>query len=195
MSGEPSGPAGRRRNDAAGSRRALLEAAGVLFDERGYDAATVRDIAERAGIDAALIARYFGSKEGLYLATLTREDRPALPPDMHEALDFMLSRSQAQGVGPVPRAMVSATLSEAMRDQIRALVAGRVTEPIARELEAAGVPDAQLRAELLVALSTGVSLARAGGTLPALADASLEEVLTVLAPLVDALRGGYGVET
>ena len=62
--------------DAQASRRALLEAADALFDERGYDAATVRDIGERAGVDAALIARYFGGKEGLYLATLQQEGRP-----------------------------------------------------------------------------------------------------------------------
>ena len=73
---------GPRPRDAAASRRALLDAAGALFHARGYDGTTVREIGERAGIDPALIARYFGGKEGLYLAVLAEED-----PHADEQLD------------------------------------------------------------------------------------------------------------
>ena len=97
--------AGRRRHDAQASREALLEAAEAIFDERGYDAATVRDIGERAGVDAALIARYFGGKEGLYLATLQREGRPTMPTDPVQAFAAMLTKSEHGGIGPVPLAM------------------------------------------------------------------------------------------
>ena len=78
---------GRRRHDAKASRAALLRAAAALFDERGYDAATVRDIGERAAVDPALIARYFGGKEGLYLATLQHDGRPSLPTGPAELLE------------------------------------------------------------------------------------------------------------
>src|SRR5260221_5104477 len=63
-------PVARRYHDAQASREALLGAARALFDERGYDRATTREIGERAAVDPALIARYFGGKEGLYLATI-----------------------------------------------------------------------------------------------------------------------------
>src|ERR1700709_2821502 len=109
---------GRRRHDAQASREALLAAAEAIFDERGYDAATVRDIGERAGVDAALIARYFGGKEGLYLATLQRDGRTPRPVDPAEVLACMLSRSEERGIGPVPLAMVSPTLTEGMRDLV-----------------------------------------------------------------------------
>jgi AcrR family transcriptional regulator len=46
--------------DAAASKQALLEAARSLFGQRGFKSTTIRDIGERAGVDAALIARYFG---------------------------------------------------------------------------------------------------------------------------------------
>jgi AcrR family transcriptional regulator len=192
MNDDACGTSARRRHDAAASRQALLDAATVLFDERGYDGATVRDIGDRAGVDAALIARYFGSKEGLYLATLTQEARPPLPTDLLEALRSMLSRSDAHGAGPIPRAMVSPTLTDSMRDLLRTVIGQRVIDPLAGQLEADGVADPRLRAEILVAVAMGVSLARAGGTLPALADASLNEVIDVLAPLVEALRDGEG---
>jgi AcrR family transcriptional regulator len=185
----PSKPV-RRRHDARASRQALLHAAGVLFDERGYDAATLRDIGERAGIDPALIARYFGSKEGLYLAAMAQDDRPPLPTDPHAALQTMLARSAEQGIGPVPRAMADPTLTDDMREQVRTVVGRRVVEPLTAALQAGGAADARLRAELLVALAIGVSLTRASGTLPELAGSSLTQVLDVLGPLAEALSGG-----
>jgi AcrR family transcriptional regulator len=178
----------RRRHDAHASRQALLEAADALFDERGYDAATVRDIGERAGVDSALIARYFGSKEGLYLATLEQEPRTPMPTDLARALEHMLSRSEQRGIGPIPLAMVSPTLSDEMRTQVRRVMGRRVVEPFAAELTARGVPDAELRAEILVALAIGVSLTRASATLPALARAPVDDLLAVLETLVDALE-------
>jgi AcrR family transcriptional regulator len=179
----------RRSHDATASRQALLDAGDALFEERGYDAATIRDIGERAGVDAALIARYFGSKEGLYLATL-EQGRAPMPSDPMEALERMLNRSERRGSGPVPRAMVSPTLTDAMREQIREIMRRRLVDPLAAQLGEQGARDARLRVELLVAMAIGVSLTRAGRTLPTLADAPLDDVLTMLRPLVDALRDG-----
>jgi AcrR family transcriptional regulator len=178
----------RRRHDAQASRRALLDAADALFDERGYDAATVRDIGERAGVDAALIARYFGGKEGLYLATLEQEGHAPMPTDLVQAVEHMLSRSEQRGSGPVPLAMVSPTLTDEMRSQVREIMGRRVVEPFTAALLAGGVADAELRAEILVATAVGVALTRASGTLPTLARAPLDEVLAVLGTLIDALH-------
>jgi AcrR family transcriptional regulator len=182
----------RRRYDAQASRGALLDAAEALFDERGYDATTVRDIGERAGVDAALIARYFGSKEGLYLATLEREPREPLPVDLVRAIEHMLNRSEQRGLGPIPLAMVSPTLSDELRARVRQIIGRRVVEPFTAELSARDVPDVELRAEILVALSIGVSLTRASATLPALAEAPLDELLAVLATVIEALQEGGG---
>jgi TetR/AcrR family transcriptional regulator, regulator of cefoperazone and chloramphenicol sensitivity len=45
----------------------ILEAAGEVFSERGYDSATVREICERAGANIASINYYFGDKLRLYI--------------------------------------------------------------------------------------------------------------------------------
>ncbi|MEK8106025.1 TetR family transcriptional regulator [Micromonospora sp. M12] len=63
-------PARRRRRDAAGTRQLLLGAARERFARDGYAATTVRDIADDAGVNVALISRYFTSKEGLFEACL-----------------------------------------------------------------------------------------------------------------------------
>ncbi len=49
----------------AATRQAILESARLVFTQAGYDAG-VREIAERAGVTAMLVNRYFGSKEQLF---------------------------------------------------------------------------------------------------------------------------------
>jgi AcrR family transcriptional regulator len=181
----------RRVRDAEASRRALLDAACALFEERGYDRATVRDIGERAGVDPALIARYFGGKEGLYLAALADEERAPRPtdPDLHAVAAQALARWDERGQTPIGRALASPQLGEKARVQVRAIMSRRLLTPVAAELRARGCADAELRAELLIAVVLGVAVTRANGSLPTLADAPRDDVLRVLAPLIDALAG------
>src|SRR6266568_1912295 len=67
--------AGRRRRDAVATRRALLESARGRFTRLGYDRTTLRDVAADAGVNIALIKRYFDSKEGLFKAALASAPR------------------------------------------------------------------------------------------------------------------------
>lgn len=177
-----------RPRDAEASRRALLTVAATLFDERGYAGATTREIGERAGLDPALIARYFGSKEGLYLAVLADEERAAargpLEPDLRALAERLLTRWDG-AEAPLRRSLSSPAPTAAERDQLRRIV-GRLTEP-ARVAIGDG-EDAALRAELLVALLVGVSVSRANGTLTELAAATPDEVLRQLGPLLEALE-------
>lgn len=184
----------RRPHDSEASRQALLEAGAALFNEAGYERATTREIGERAGVDPALIARYFGGKEGLFLAALA-EGAGALRqgPDDFEPralLGYLLGRWEERGHGPVSRALASPKLSGDVRALVQDLIGKRLVAPLTEELAGKGMANAELRAELLVALALGVAVIRANGTLPALGTASLEEVTTVLGPLADALSPG-----
>jgi AcrR family transcriptional regulator len=174
---------GPRSRDAAASRAALLAAAGALFHERGYEGATVREIGERAGVDPALIARYFGGKEGLYLAVLAEEDvADDAPLDPHTLVAELLRHWDQRGHSPVSRALGALEVSDDVRDQVRAIVQRRLLGKFALE-----GPDAALRGEILLALVLGISLTRANGTLPQLARASRAKLTATLDPVVDAL--------
>ena len=59
-----------RPRNAAATREAILIAARNRFVVDGYDQVGLRAIAGDAGIDAALICRYFGSKESLFADVL-----------------------------------------------------------------------------------------------------------------------------
>ncbi len=80
---------GSREQGRESTRQRLLEAAGMVFAEHGYDRATGKEICERAGANPAAINYHFGGKDKLYAAALheahrrflTAEDiRVALPP-------------------------------------------------------------------------------------------------------------------
>ena len=65
-----------RKRDAEATRTAILEAARRQFALSGYDRAALRDIAAEAGADVALIKRYFGGKEALFLEALRASFHP-----------------------------------------------------------------------------------------------------------------------
>jgi AcrR family transcriptional regulator len=71
---------GKRTRSREATSGAILQAATECFAEVGYDAATTRSIAERAGVSEGLIHRYFGSKEGLLVAIMRAFLHPGAGP-------------------------------------------------------------------------------------------------------------------
>jgi AcrR family transcriptional regulator len=181
----------RRPHDAAATRQALLEAARQLFDEVGYDRATTREIGERAGVDPALIARYFDGKEGLFLAAIAEVagQEVELVYEPAALLATLISFWDERGHSPISRALASPALTEEMRRKVSGVVEERLVSELAEELRRREMPDPELRAELLIAVAVGVAMTRSNGTLETLAAASREQVLAVLAPLIDQLGG------
>ena len=100
----PSDVPGGTVRQRAPSRRALatrariLDAAEAVFAERGFDGATLRDIAARAGEPASLIHHHGGGKEGLFRQVVARRAQ-GLARARQEAL------SAARQAGPVPLAV------------------------------------------------------------------------------------------
>ena len=68
-----------RRPGVSGTREAILDAARRSFAEHGYQHATIRGVAELAGVDPALVHHYFGNKDRLFLASI---QAPADPADL-----------------------------------------------------------------------------------------------------------------
>lgn len=71
-------PVGGRVRNAAITRASILDSARKRFAREGYDGASLREIAADAGVDAALISRYFGSKDELFIEVLDLACEPNL---------------------------------------------------------------------------------------------------------------------
>jgi AcrR family transcriptional regulator len=182
----------RRPHDSAATREALLEAAGRVFDERGYERATTREIGERAGVDPAMIARYFDSKEGLFLAAIAEmgsAEEDSIEAEPEKLLAYLLERWDERGHSPISRALASPVLTDEVRAQVQGAVSQRLLWRTVELLRERGVPEPELRAELILALAVGVAMTRANGTLEQLAGAPREEILVLLSPFLDALAG------
>lgn len=68
----PRGGAGRRKVPRAEREEQILTAALRAFAERGYDRASMDEVAAEVGVTKPMIYAYFGSKDGLYVAALAR---------------------------------------------------------------------------------------------------------------------------
>jgi AcrR family transcriptional regulator len=186
-------PVPYRPRDAAASRRALLDAAAELFQERGYDRATVREIGERAGVDPALIARYFSGKEGLYLAALAEEWREPRrstigTADLVEFARMLLAHWDESGMSPAMRALIGPPPSDEAREQVRSILGAAIIEPLATRLADRGLSQPRRRVELLLAAMVGVELLRRNGVLPAMDHAPTAELLELLDLVADGLQ-------
>lgn len=75
----PRRPRGRPACSDAGGADTLLLNARIAFAKSGYEATSVREIAKASGVDPALVAHHFGSKESLWLAVVDRIAEEAAP--------------------------------------------------------------------------------------------------------------------
>ena len=147
-----------RTKDADATRRALLAAARELFASDGYDRTTVRGIADRAGVNQALLFRYFGNKEGLFaeailsdaLALLDAGPRAEL---LERTVAAMFDPDAAHIAGPM-----LALLRGSTRTDVRDVLAAAYISAFADLVDAPDRADAELRAELFLAWLLGISL-------------------------------------
>lgn len=152
----PAAPEPALRRDATRTKAAILEAAGALFSDRGYAQAGIRDIAQRAGINSALVLRYFGSKEQLFEAALME----ALHPDVlfdtpRERFGEHVVRKlmELEGQSPNPLSMVALALGEPQARAVASrLIREQVIVPLSRWL---GAPQAESRAARIAMLCSG----------------------------------------
>ena len=106
------------RRKSAATRARLLEAAEVLYAERGYDAVTLREVTRRARANLASVGYHFGSKEQLFVAALTARARPLNARRVSD-LDALQAGGRTPTLRPVldafSRALVEAAVSAAPR--------------------------------------------------------------------------------
>ena len=113
MTPKPSPDPSEAAADAAATRAAIFEAATRRFAYQGYEHAGVREIAADAGVDAAMVNRYFGSKEGLFAEVVEHAfDYRYLTDGDRATLAERLARKWCTG-GRTPRTMTHTVTAHA----------------------------------------------------------------------------------
>jgi AcrR family transcriptional regulator len=179
-----------RPRDAAASKDALLQAAGNLFGQHGFEATTIRKIGEQAGVDAALIARYFGSKADLYIAAVNAEDAEGAPSEyegLEHIADVMLTLADQRGPGPVLQAIVRSDTSTEIREAALDHVARRLVGPLTANIRAQGVDRPELRVQIAVSALVGISLGRSLEWFDEIRSVPREELVSLIVDGLDAI--------
>ncbi|HEU5157875.1 MAG TPA: TetR family transcriptional regulator [Streptosporangiaceae bacterium] len=179
-----------RRSDA--TKTAILAAARERFAAEGYERATIRAIAADAGIDPAMVMRYYGSKDRLFAAAaefdLRLPDVTAMP---HEEIGtrivghFLSRWEEDETLMALLRAAVS---NEAARERLQAIFTDQVAPvmaPLAPDPAQAGE-----RAGLLATQMLGLALCRYVLGLPPIVHMSRADVVAWLAPTVQRYLAG-----
>lgn len=198
---EPDAEHGRSGRDAEATKRALVRAARRRFATEGYRATTVREIAADAGVNVALINRYFISKEGLFEACMARtsdelDPRPLTRP---ATLDDVIARLVMHAVrgpdsdNPLQLLLLLRSSGDEQADLIRRKTLERFTQGLAG---AAGWRDDEpdtapilLRAQLAIATMLGVVALRTSTATEPMASATTEELTAPLEQVFRTLLG------
>jgi AcrR family transcriptional regulator len=123
-------PSARRRDKRKApelTREKLIEAAGTVFAERGYRAATIREICRRAGANVAAVNYTFGDKMALYTEVLRHSVRTAKTAAITAALDS--SRAPEEMIRGVIRARLMGLCQQAQPDWCIRLVMHEFSHP------------------------------------------------------------------
>jgi AcrR family transcriptional regulator len=162
-------PAPRRPRNAAATRQVILDQARELFAQNGYGATTVKAVAAAAAVSPNLITRYFGGKEGLFLASARTELQ--LDPVFSSPRELLGSRL-AEGIvrrwsgidGEDPLLVLQRASGERPEaaEVLARFLDTQFLDPLVRCLRGYGLSDAEslARASAIDALVLGVSTRR-----------------------------------
>jgi AcrR family transcriptional regulator len=189
-----------RSRDAAGTRALLLHSARIRFARDGYSATTVRDIANDAGVNVALINRYFVSKEGLFEACIARVgEELGRPARVEITVAGILDGLTSQLVGlpsdqyPLQLMLLLRSSGDEGADRIRRNIMRSFAEGMAHAAgwgpgETGADADALLlRAQIALSTALGIVLLRTSTGLEPLASATEDELRAPLGDLLAAL--------
>jgi AcrR family transcriptional regulator len=173
------------------TRAAILDAAQKLFAQHGHGRTTVRDIAAKASIDPALVIRYFGSKDELFVRAAAFDlSMPDLSKVKRSQIgDTLIRRFLELGEGFTGMTVLlrSAASNDYAASRVRELFAAQVLPAFARVGSRA---DAAERAGLVASQLLGLALCRYILKIPPVAEMSTEEIVKHIGPTIQRYASG-----
>ncbi|SNQ45751.1 Transcriptional regulator [Frankia canadensis] len=171
-------------------RGQILAVARERFRREGYESVTMRSLAAEAGVDAALISYYFGSKSGLFAAVLEFAISPAdeLAVLLRGDLETLPARAIRRLAAAYDDPEIGAPLMLGIRAAIAdpelgtLLRAGIHHQLVERLTDRLGGADARYRAGLFTSQMVGLIVSRYLLSAEPLASMPVDEIVRLLAP-------------
>lgn len=185
-----------KAQQAQRARATILAAAQKRFAETGYERTTIRAVAADASIDASMVMRYYGNKEGLF--TAATEIDLALPDLSHiprkrfgEAVaEHFLGRWEEKESGTPLRVLLSSALAgSAAAEKMTAIFRNQLT-PVVAAADVGDTEEAAERAGLVATQILGFALCRYVLRLPPIVSLDHEAAVRWLAPTIQSYLTG-----
>ncbi|MFM0045618.1 TetR family transcriptional regulator [Paraburkholderia sediminicola] len=178
--------------NASDTRERILEAARACFSRRSYENVGLREIASEAGVDAALVSRYFGGKEGLFAQVVEGafHVEEHLPESLDTVGEFLVAEVMAESnvtgeFNPLRLLLLGAT-SPDTAEMVSARFHAEFVQPLARKLKGR---DAEIRAALIGSYVIGLATMRHMLESPTLTSASSRKVAAFVAAAIQTCVG------
>jgi len=188
-----------RRPGSPDTRATILAAARAAFADKGYNGASIRGIAARAGVDPALVHHYFGTKNKLFLAAME------VPVDLDRMIETMVagpvdelgrrivttlvrlweSPAGAGVLGLLRSGVGDETVARLMREFVLTQILRRIFDHLDVDRS-----EAPFRAGLVLSQMLGVALARYILKVDPIASIPPEQLITAVAPTVQRYLTG-----
>ena len=188
-------PGPGRRTGQPETKQAILDAARARFTAEGFTATTVRAIATDAGVDAAMINYFFGSKQKLFEESLALRANPMtlVPPQMKGSVEGLPRRiltplletwDTADFRSPLLALVTNLSDDPSANVLLRNFLEDAVAGPIAARLTEAGLSMevARTRAVLMASQMAGLIIARYVVQAEPLASMPRQAIIDALAP-------------
>lgn len=186
MARKPGRMSAPRSRDPAGTKARILAAARTRFASEGYERATIRAIALDAGIDPALVIRYFGNKERLFTMAadfdLRLPDFASLPRDQVGAALVAHFLDRWERDDTFAALLRAAVTHEAAENRVRAILGTQVASMIGALSD--DPARASVRAVLVASQLLGMAMCRYVFRMPAAARMSRADVVAWLGPTI-----------
>lgn len=185
-------PPPSRAQRRARTRAMILDAARHEFAQRGYQKATIRAVAERAGCDPSLVIQHFGSKRQLFRTAAELDlDMAVVAAGPVEGLSERLVRVVFEHMDERPEATASTLRSMLTHDESAEEALKLFNQDgLIRTAALVGESDdelAGLHAQLIGALTLGVAIARYVLKFSLVERAGVDDLVASLRPAVEAL--------
>lgn len=187
---------GRRPSDENDTRENIIKASLKIFAEYGFNDASIRKIANQAGVDSALLYHYFASKEALFIEAVKsklivpqKNSNFLIPESPNQRAKRITTMFLDRFNDSIDSSTYHALISSSLQNKeaaklLKTVFENQLVSHVATQFDK---ESAQLRVSVSVSILFGINFLRSILKFEPLNSMSNEEIGSILAPILSPL--------